>query len=86
MSNQHEVKKSNRIRQFRKKGYYERKIGHFIVNADMMDHVGFNQALLPLLRSEINPSKKLIHCKIKYFFKRAPTPTPIASFLYLTLR
>ena len=43
MSNQYEIKKSNKVRQLKKKASYDKKIVHRILDAGLVAHVGFNQ-------------------------------------------
>jgi len=43
MSNQYEIKKSNKVRQLKKKASYDKKIVHSILDAGLVAHVGFNQ-------------------------------------------
>ena len=43
MSNQYEIKKSNKVRQLKKKASYDKEIVHRILDAGLMAHVGFNQ-------------------------------------------
>lgn len=43
MSNQYEIKKSNRVRQLKKKARYDKKNVHRILDAGLVAHVGFNQ-------------------------------------------
>ncbi len=43
MTNQYEIKKSNKVRQLKKKASYNKKIIHRILDAGLLAHVGFNQ-------------------------------------------
>tara|TARA_B100000963_G_scaffold63629_1_gene51613 strand:+ start:817 stop:1014 length:198 start_codon:yes stop_codon:yes gene_type:complete len=53
MSNQYEIKKSNKVRQLKKKARYDKKIVYHILDAGLVAHVGFNQddgpVVVPLL-------------------------------------
>ena len=43
MTNQYEIKKSNKVRQLKKKASYDKKIIHRILDSGLLAHVGFNQ-------------------------------------------
>ena len=43
MSNQYEIKKSNKVRQLKKKASYDKEIVRRILDAGLVAHVGFNQ-------------------------------------------
>ena len=43
MSNQYEIKKSNKVSQLKKKACYDKKIVYRILDAGLVAHVGFNQ-------------------------------------------
>ena len=49
MSNQYEIKKSNKVRQLKKKASYDKKIVHRILDAGLVAHVGFNQEDSPVV-------------------------------------
>jgi hypothetical protein len=43
MNNQYEIKKSNKVRQLKKKASYDKKVVHGILDAGLVAHVGFIQ-------------------------------------------
>ena len=43
MSNQYEIKKSNKVSQLKKKACYDKKIVYRILDAGLVAHVEFNQ-------------------------------------------